>query len=87
MFDAVTRARLIMRRVSGGATMEQSAGLLAELEAAHDGDNLAAALAHHGFATAPRAQVVVDRAAQVPAAEACPCGKSHTRAEHGYQGD
>ncbi len=44
-----TANKMIARRVKGGASEAQSRILLAELVAAHDGDNLAAALAYNGF--------------------------------------
>lgn len=44
-----TAARLIARRVKGGANAAESEVLLAEIVAAHDGDNLAYALSYNGF--------------------------------------
>jgi len=55
----VNTQTLIDRRVAGGADREESQHLLAELLAAHTGDNLANALVHQGFATAKQAEKYV----------------------------
>lgn len=41
--------KMIARRVRGGFNAAESRTLLEELQAAHDGDNLAAALSYNGF--------------------------------------
>lgn len=45
---------LVARRVRGGGNHTDSAALLAELIAAHEGINLESALLYHGFAATPR---------------------------------
>ena len=44
------KTKAIARRINGGANAAQSATMLDELIAAHDGDNLAYVLAYNGFA-------------------------------------
>lgn len=50
---------LVARRASKGHRADESAALLAELLAAHDGENLAHALVFHGFATERQAAAAV----------------------------
>ena len=49
-------AKMIARRVNGGANAAESIALLAELVKSHSGDNLAFALAYNNFATARAAE-------------------------------
>lgn len=55
------RAELIDRRVAKGNRREDSESLLAELLAAHCGENLVAALVFQGFATERGARAFVAR--------------------------
>lgn len=60
MSAEITDMELIDRRVDKGNDREGSAALLAELMAAHSGENLVAALVYQGFATERIARVFVD---------------------------
>lgn len=67
---------LVNRRVRSGANPDQSKKLLAELYAAHDGDNLASALTYNGFATPARAQKIAEEKLRLEQAAKKPVGKS-----------
>lgn len=67
---------LVNRRVRSGANPDQSKKLLAELYAAHDGDNLASALTYNGFATPARAQKIAEEKLRLEQATKKPVGES-----------
>ena len=61
MMSSDAHAELIGRRVAKGNDRDGSTSLLAELLAAHSGENLVTALVYQGFASERAARSFVDR--------------------------